>query len=377
MSVPFNWSLLLRQAWHSVSATRGAHRRLTPHRLRVLIIFWTLFIPHQLVTRFCLALDDIFFRAWRKRPIKKPVFITGIFRSGTTYLHRMMANDVDTFSSFKTWEIYLAPSIVQRKLLYLLRRLDALIGQPIYRLLSRYDSRKLGAIRLHQVGLWKEEEDEGLFLFTWDSLFTWFFFPDSRGMRDYWDARHGGNRQRMEFFRDCVRRHLFFHGEMAIYLSKNPAFTPMLASLKEVFPDARVIYLLRTPMEVLPSQAAWFSFCWHHFASPTKKYPFTAELLEMTATWYSYPLKLLDSWQSQDYLVVKYTELIQRPIEMIGKIYRHFALSMSENFRNRLRAKIGSINEHSAGITLEEVGYDRQEVMHIFAELCRRFDLAN
>ncbi|VDA99082.1 hypothetical protein S1OALGB6SA_144 [Olavius algarvensis spirochete endosymbiont] len=377
MSVPFNWSLLLHQAWHSIFATRGTHRRLTPHRLRVLIIFWVLFIPHQIVTRICLALDNIFFSEWRKRAIKKPIFITGLFRSGTTYLHRMIASDVDTFSSFKTWEIYLAPSIVQRKLLHLLRRIDALIGQPMYRLLSHYNSGKLGDIRFHHVGLWEEEEDEGLFLFLWDSLFTWFFFPDARGMRDYWDTKGRRNKRSMEFFRDCVRRHLFFHGETAIYLSKNPAFTPMLANLKEVFPDARVIYLLRTPMEVLPSQAAWLSFCWHYFASPIEKYPFTAELLEMTAIWYSYPLKLFDSWQLQDFLVVKYTELIQSPIEMIEKIYKHFSLSMSESFRNRLQVKTRGTNRHSIGITLDEVGYDRQEVLHSFAELCRRFDLAD
>jgi len=376
MSVPFNWRLLLHQAWRSVFATKGTHRRLTPHRLGVLIVFWALFLPHQLATRICLALDNIFFPAWRKRSIKKPVFITGIFRSGTTYLHRMMANDADTFSSFKTWEIYLAPSIVQRKLLRLLRRLDALVGQPIYRLLSRCDSRKLGSIRFHKVGLWMEEEDEGLFLFPWDSLFTWFFFPDARGMNRYWDARGRDNRRRMEFFRDCVRRHLFFHGETLIYLSKNPALTPMLGSLKEVFPDARVIYLLRTPIEVLPSQAAWLSFCWHYFASPTEEYPFTTELLKMTFIWYSYPLELFEGWQPQNFLVVKYAELIRNPTEVIEKIYRHFELSMSEDFQNRLRAKIGGTNRHSAGITLEEAGYDRQEVMRIFAELCRRYNLA-
>jgi len=375
MSVPFNWSLLLRQAWRSVFATRGTHRRLTPHRLKVLLIFWTLFIPHQFVTRICLALDNIFFPAWRKRPIRKPIFITGIFRSGTTFLHRNMAGDVNTFSSFKTWEIYLAPSIIQRKLLHLLKRLDSLVGQPVYRLLSRYDSKKLGSIPFHHVGLWKEEEDEGLFLFSWDSLFTWFFFPDARGMEDYWDASGKNNRRRMEFFRDCVRRHLFFHGETAIYLSKNPAFTPMLASLKEIFPDARVIYMLRNPMEVLPSQAAWFSFCWHYFASPTEKYPFKAELLTMSTIWYSHPLELLESWQPEDFLVLRYAELVQRPIEVIERVYRHFDLSMPKNFRYRLLAEIEDGNRHSTRTNLKEVGYDRKKAESIFTELSRRFDL--
>ncbi len=259
--MPFFWKHLIRQAVRSVFGTRGTHRRLTGHRITVLAVFWILFIPHQIFTRLCLLLDYVLFPGWYRTPVEKPLFITGCFRSGTTFLHRLMAGDTETFSAVKTWEIYLAPSISQRKLLRIWKRLDRLMGSPARRWLNWYDREKLGNVRFHKVGLWKEEEDEGFFLFLWDSLFTWFFFPDTAGITDYHFNDHAitprRQRQRWRFYRACVRRHMYCHPGSPVYLSKNPAFTPQLASLREAFPDARVVYLVRDPRRVLVSQAAW------------------------------------------------------------------------------------------------------------------------
>ncbi|MCK5250371.1 MAG: sulfotransferase, partial [Spirochaetaceae bacterium] len=327
MRIPFNWAHLFRQIFRSVFGTRGTHRRFTAHRAGALTIFWIIFIPHQIVTRICLLLDNLFFPRWKRTPVNRPLFITGLFRSGTTFLHRLMAGDENTFSAFKTWEIYLAPSILQRKILKAWKRLDQLIGSPAMKWLLRYNSRSLGEIQFHQVGLWKEEEDEGLLLFLWDSLFTWFFFPDTAGIRDYQfaDREMSPRRQKrkLAFYKTCIQRHLYCHPNASVYLSKNPAFTPKLASLKEEFPDARIVYMIRNPARVLVSQAAWFSVCWNYFASPIEPYPFRDELFEMTRHWYSYPLELLDSWKSSDHLIVEYRNLIASPVETITGLYTH------------------------------------------------------
>lgn len=378
--IPFNWPHLFRQAFRSLAGTRGTHRRLTRHRLAVLTVFWVLFVPHQILTRICLLLDNIFFPGWRRVPVENPLFITGLFRSGTTFLHRLLAGDTGTFSAMKTWEIYLAPSILQRKILKAWKKLDSLVGSPIMRWLNRYNSRSLGEIQFHQVGLWKEEEDEGLFLFLWDSLFTWFFFPDTGGVRDYAfaDREMSPRRQRrkLKFYNVCIQRHLYCHPEAPVYLSKNPAFTSKLASLKEAFPDARFIYMIRDPAEVLVSQAAWFSFCWHYFASPVEKYPFRDELFEMTIHWFSYPLEILAAWPSRDYLIVEYRNLIARPVETISRLYEHFGLNMSIDFKNWLEIESKRTDEYSSGrsLSLEDVGYEREEVKKKFSTVYKRFN---
>ena len=378
--IPFNWRHLLGQTFRSIVGTRGTHRRLTPHRIRVLTVFWILFIPHQLLTRTFMLLDNLFYPAWRKVPVEKPLFITGLFRSGTTFLHRLMAGDRETFSAFKTWEIYLAPSILQRKILKGWKRLDELLGSPIMNWLLKYNSRRLGEIQFHDVGLWKEEEDEGLLLFLWDSLFTWFFFPDSTGIRDYGfaDREMSPRRQKrkLDFYKSCLRRHMYCHPDAAVYLSKNPAFTPKLASLKEAFPDARIVYMVRDPARVLVSQAAWFSFCWHYFASPSERYPFTEELFEMTLHWYHYPLELLDTWEKENVLILEYRNLIENPVDTITGLYKHFGLEMKDEFRLWLKKESRRTDEFASArqLTLKEVGYDPVIVKEKFADIYQRYE---
>jgi len=382
MTAPFNWGHLARQSAASVFRTRGTHRQLTAHRVGVLALFWILFIPHQIVTRICLMLDNLFFPAWRRMPVEKPLFITGLFRSGTTFLHRLLAGDSDHFSTFRTWEIYLAPSILQRKILKAWKSVDRLAGSPMMTWLRRYNSKNLAEIQFHKVGLWKEEEDEGLLLFLWDSLFTWFFFPGVSGIRDYQfaDKEMSPRRRRRKwaFYKACVRRHMFCHPGSSIYLSKNPAFTPKLSGLKDTFPDARVVYMVRDPRRVLVSQAAWFSFCWHYFASPTEKYPFRDELFEMTRHWYDYPLKLLDTWKPEERLIIEYRHLIHRPSDTISSLFAHFGLKMSSEYRAWLKTESERTDEYSSGRTLnpQEVGYDPNAVRSAFDSVYRRFDFS-
>ena len=377
--IPFSWRRLFRQSIRSVIGTAGTHRRLTPHRIVVLILFWVIFIPHQILTRICFLLDNLFFPGWRKTPISKPLFITGVFRSGTTYLHRMLAGDKNTFSTFLTWEIYLAPSITQRKILRLWRKVDRLAGSPAIKWLKRYDSRRLGEVRFHQVGLWKEEEDEGLFLLLWDSFFNWFFFPDSRGTDNYRfaDMQPELNREKRKFrfYANCIRRHLYVHRNAAFYLSKNPAFTPRLGTLRHIFPDARIIYMVRDPRRVLVSQAVWFSFCWHYFASPTEPYPFRDELLEMTLHWYRYPLELMDQGEGADSMIIEYKNMIDDPRSVITRIYRHFNLEMSREYTEYLDKELNRDQYPGAGVvSLEEIGYDTGEIEKRFADILQRFD---
>ena len=51
------------------------------------------------------ALDPIVFPALRRTEVRGPVFVVGHARSGTTYLHRMMAND-PRFSYVLLWVMF-------------------------------------------------------------------------------------------------------------------------------------------------------------------------------------------------------------------------------------------------------------------------------
>ncbi len=61
--------------------------RLTPKRLLVLLVFYTVYITQELITWTSFFLDEDFLSGIPQATIKAPVFIIGNPRSGTTFLH--------------------------------------------------------------------------------------------------------------------------------------------------------------------------------------------------------------------------------------------------------------------------------------------------
>lgn len=61
------------------------------------ILIFTLYGIHHIISVFFRVLDEIFHRNYKKQTIRQPVFIIASPRSGTTYLHRLMAMDDERF----------------------------------------------------------------------------------------------------------------------------------------------------------------------------------------------------------------------------------------------------------------------------------------
>jgi len=83
----------------------NALARLTRKRLIFLILFYLIWPVGSLIHWCCFLLDDIFFPGHKTQPIDKPLFILGNLRSGSTFLHRLLSRDSDTFTSLTTWDI--------------------------------------------------------------------------------------------------------------------------------------------------------------------------------------------------------------------------------------------------------------------------------
>lgn len=227
------------------------------HVWKRLPLFFLLWLAFALLTVLHVVghlLDELLFRSYRRTPVTQPVFILGIPRSGTTYLHRLLGHE-PRFTTFTTWETLFSPSITGRHLFkalgWLLRPLHGLVITVRRKVLREMD-------KVHRIRLNTPEEDFLLLLPLLGCLLPAFACPRAR---HFW--RLGRFDQSMpawyratvmRFYYRCLQKHLFFHGGNLRFLSKNPSFTALLDSLLDTFPDAKIIACTRKPAEVVPSQ---------------------------------------------------------------------------------------------------------------------------
>ncbi len=203
------------------------------------------------VGRGTMALDHVFDRGWKSIPIERPTFIIGAPRSGTTFFHRQMTC-TDEFPHWQTWEL-LVPSITARKLV---RPLVPLVVSAFG---AGFDSDEaLFDGDGHETSATSVEEEEVLFLLRMDTQFVNLFMPVAFDDEDapeivYNDAQPEAQRRAsMRFFEACLKRQIHLTGKRQV-LAKMPYSTLRVRSLLEAFPDARFVYMVRSPFETLRS----------------------------------------------------------------------------------------------------------------------------
>ena len=374
----YNFRNFWRTAYLSLSASKNSTARLTRKRITFLIIFYLVWPIGSLMHWFCFFLDDIFFPGHKTQRIEKPLFILGNLRSGSTFLHRLLSRDSETFTSLTIWDIYLTPSVTQKKITQFVSRLDNKLGGHLHHLLYEFDRRTLGKFKIHRISFFQPEEDENILFHIWDSFWVSFLFPFTEQMPDYRhfdEALPPQHRQRiMKFYKSMLQRHLYATGKK-YFVAKNPAFSPKIQTLLEFFPDARIIYLARNPLDMLPSTVSWINYARRVFTEPQEKYHYQDEILEFTQYWYRYPLKYLDAHPSPRYLILNYDDLIQRPEHVIRGFYEQFGYpdkpGLDRIVDEAVKETLTFNSDHV--YSYAEMGFTREQIVQLYSDVFERF----
>ena len=208
---------------------------------------WLLLLPlFLLFTHFTLFLDKIFFPQYQKIKVKNPVFIIGNPRSGTSFLHYLLTQTED-FVALKTWQIFF-PALTARVLV-----------KPIINYLIRHNLTQIMAEESgHGVYLDRVEHDEFLFIHKLDTRFLLPLSPLGFDDREYpklrlYDRQPDSRRQSsVKFFQECLKRQMYYTKKERVIAHLHFS-TCRIKTLLETFPDAKFIYLLRSPYETIPS----------------------------------------------------------------------------------------------------------------------------
>lgn len=377
----FNIKAFLRFIYKSFVKYRGTDHRLTTKRLGILLLAFVIFVPIELMIWTGFYLDELLFRRFRQVDIGEVIFIIGNPRSGTTFLHRLLARDSGNYLSMMTWEIFLAPSILARKLVRAMARIARAVGTPIQRRLKRVNRLLQQGNPIHKLALNSPEEDDYLFIHNFSSQKVWSIAAIMDEARRYAYFDHEmpeENRERiMRYYQLCLQRHLFsWPGKRdRIYLAKDPNFSPMVDTLLEHFPRARFIYLARNPLDAVPSHISLKEFEWKLLGSPLEPYSSRDHVMEAAHHWYTYPLERLAEEGEDRYLVVNFNDMVQDAGETVRKIYDHFGLQVSPEYEQILREETRNARQHESEheYDLEEMGLTREEVVSRFQETFDRF----
>jgi hypothetical protein len=235
-------------------------KRHTPFNFQRLLFLTVLFPPFlalQIIHQICFVLDDVFFPDYKSHPCDKLLFIIGIPRSGTTFIHRTIASSSET-STFSTWEAIFAPAICEKKCLKFFNRVDNFFGKP-FRSILNFIIRLFGDDfhNIHSVGLDAPEEDYLTLLPIGSCLIVLFAFPNSpklKGMIDFKNMADKEKREILAFYKKNIQRHLYGKNHNRLFISKNAAFCTWLPELKLLFPDAQFILTIRDPETAIPTQ---------------------------------------------------------------------------------------------------------------------------
>lgn len=309
-------------------------------RLLVIGLFLPPFALIQVVHWIGLLLDEVLFRGYRRVEIREPLFVLGVPRSGTTHLHRVLAQDPQ-YTTFSTWECLFAPSVAERRLWLGLGWIDARLGRPLGRLLGWLERRAFaGMAQVHSMSLADPEEDYFALMPVLACFILILPFPADAylwRMGRFDQAMPAKERERlMAFYRGCLQRHLYVHGPEKRLLSKNAAFAPLAGSLQGAFPDARFLVCLREPAATLPSQLSSLEPGVRLFGVLGAVPDFRARLARQLGFYYANLEQSLADLPKHRCAWVTLDGLKADLAATLGAIYGQLGLTLCDRFRNRL-----------------------------------------
>jgi len=348
-------------------------RRPSARRLLVMVGFVPLFTAAQFVHWVCLLLDEILFPAYRRVPVREPLFVVGVPRSGTTLMHRVLARDPN-LTTFSTWECLVAPSVTQRKLVRGLIRLDAAIGRPLARLLSLIETRVFGGLDdVHPMDLSAPEEDYLALLPVMACFVLVIPFPTAEplwGMATVDRDMPAGRKHRlMAFYRRLLQRHLYVHGPDKRLLSKNAAFAGMVGALRETFPDARFVRCHRDPQAVVPSQLSAIQGGVSLFDSDPANRVFTARMTDVLRSYYDNLDRHLPRAGGDRHVVLDMARFKSDLAATVREVYSTLGLPLAAAFADSLEdeARAARVYRSRHRYAAQDFGLDETAIAAQFA----------
>lgn len=257
--------------------------------------------------------------------IKRPIFITGLPRSGTTFLHRLMMADQRNRAPLVWQTIYPYPELGVRP-----DARDQRVAR-VTRQLRVFEFLAPEFRGLHPLDATSPQECSEINAHVFRSLRfdSNYHIPSYRAWLDADIDRH----QPAYRFHKRFLKHLQHQDPEAgsQWVLKCPEHLFALHAIKAVYPDARMIFVHRDPVKVLLSVAK---------LTEVLRRPFTRHIeraqigRDESARWLDGTRRMMevagDGGFSEPVCHVHHIDLVTDPVSTVEQVYKHFGLDLPE-----------------------------------------------
>jgi hypothetical protein len=258
------------------------------------------------------------------RPIQAPLFITGMPRSGTTFLHRLILQDPSTIAPRLFQLVYPHASRAGRFETALRRRWVGL-QLAVFRMLSPEFN------ALHPVAVDAPEECTDITAHVFQSL----RFESTYRVPSYsgWLQRHG-LLHAYRFHRRFLQ-HLDADLPGRRWILKSPDHVFALDDIRKVYPDARLVFIHRDPVRVLASVARLTEVLRRPFARSVDRVEVGRDV---SASWVDGAQRMSAlSARDNSVLHLHYQQIIRSPLDAVRAVYLHCNLVLTDEAEAHMR----------------------------------------
>lgn len=301
--------------------------------------------------------------------IERPIFITGIPRSGSTFLHELLAEDPENRAP-RVWEVMCPiPGKRPKKVDSRVRKAEA----------SLWWFRRLapGADSVYPIRAWTPQECVAIHSYTLLSE----EFVSTCHVPTYEAFLHAADLDPTYRWQRRFLQHLQLGCSKRRWVLKSPDHVYGLDKLLTVFPDAAIIQTHRNPVEVVKSQIQLTKVLEAMFARPREREQLAMSETRKIEQIVDYITRFRDAYPkvARQFIDVTYRELVSDPLAVVRRIYERLDIRLAEVAAERMRRLASARSRYKKGrrdnTPSADLGVHRTADMHRFEDYCFRFGI--
>ena len=294
--------------------------------------------------------------------IRKPIFVLGLPRSGTTYLQNLLAGDEQLRPLYYWEQQSLGPPPAP----------DNQFNNPQLRQ-ARKDIARLRWVAkefftAHEIQSDRAEEDNGLMGREFVNILHFMF----RDIPSYLDWLLNKDMTEMYRYHKRQLQYLGYHFQDHRWMLKAPAHLAFLNALLKVYPDAQILQTHRDPLELVPSMCSLAVISRQIFSDEVDPLQTAQQWLELMSQIMKRSLDLAPDLNRGNIFHISYHALVADPMQTITEIYKWLDLDLSEITRTRISSwAISSQNYKSSNphiYSLEQFALQESEIRGKFEQ---------